>query len=124
MKTVSTSFSLFLAGLSFASAQGIEKFDCVAKEAGVTTILQFDYAAKTVRQWAKFDFGHTNGPFGPYPITVAPDTIKWRHDGSLGKAISISSYTLNKKKKTFDVVIDHGPGEDTWKRLNTPCAAS
>ena len=113
------------ARMAAANAQ-IVKMNCPNGDGLATQILEIDYAAKTVRLWVKFAAvntiaGHTNGPWGPFPATITPETIRWIKDNSVGRARGISHYTINRLKRTLDIVIDNGPEEDGWQRLDRPC---
>jgi hypothetical protein len=123
MKTVAVCALLCVCSVTVAkAADAITKMECPNPDGVVTTLLEINSTTKMVTQSAKWHTdGHINGPYGPYPASITKDAIKWRVDNTVGRAVSFTYNTVNLKKKTYDVVIDNGPGETPWKRLNTPC---
>jgi hypothetical protein len=117
MHRVAIALIVLCASLRTADAGDIvSNMVCPNPDGMVTTLLDINTTKKTVIQSAKWKSdGHINGPFGPYPATITEDTIQWRKNDTK------TTYTVHRKKKTLDVVIDKRPGEEEWKRLGTPC---
>jgi hypothetical protein len=119
-------FAAFVISLlaTVADAQGqagAVKVECHSPAAEVTTIIEINYSTRQVTQWARFSSGHVDGPLGPYPAAITPDTITWTSGQSPGQSIGPSHHSLDRLKSTLDIRTDNGAGVDKANRLNTPC---
>lgn len=90
--------------LPMTIAPGDVRFECTNERHPTTYLIEVNVAKSQVRQWARFDDGgNTNGPFGPYAVTIAADKLTWILRQSVGKESSVTTYVLERASRILTI---------------------
>jgi uncharacterized protein len=90
--------------LPMAIAPGDVRFECTNERHPTTYLIEVDVKKSQVSQWARSDDGgHTNGPFGPYQVTIATDKLTWTWRRSVGNVVGVTTYVLDRRSRVLTI---------------------
>src|SRR5205085_251791 len=98
--------------ISLANAQTF-KFECLAPTKAVQ-VVEIDVKAQMARLWAKPLPDITRGPFGPFEARIAQDQIVFREAKTVGRATTMTTYTLIRKTQSLRIRIEYNWDQYPW----------